>query len=84
MGFGFVKDDEEKNTGPKIKHNYRDRLVHIDWDKLVVGTKVQSVLTGVKGTIVEKSKQWYKIKISWDNKKESYVGHKYYENVIII
>jgi len=83
MGFGFVKDNEEE-TDSKIKHNFKDRLVYIDWEKLIVGTKVQSVLTGVKGTITKKTEQWNKITISWDNDRESCFGHKYLDNVIII
>lgn len=84
MGFGFFNKDEEENDRPKIEHNYKDRLPHIDWEKLCVDMRVQSVLTGTKGTIVGLSKEWYQVNIDWDNKKESHSEHKYLENVIVI
>jgi len=82
MGFGFVKDEEEKRH--KIEHSYRDKLSYFDWKDIAVDMRVQSVITETKGTIVGLTEKWYQVSIVWDNKKESCVEHKYLQNVIVI
>jgi len=85
MGFGFSdKDEDEEDTGPKVDFRERDRLIRYGWEEVTIGLRVQSILTGTKGTITDKTEEWNKISISWDNEKTSFFSHKEFYNVIVI
>jgi len=87
MGFGFSeqKEDEEgKDAGPNIKHKQKDKLIYLDWPRVLIGTRVQSLNTATKGTIVSKDDEWHEIIVEWDNGKTSKTSQKYYDKVIVI
>ena len=84
MGFGFNDTIKEKETGPKIEYKWSHKVTSNDWEDLSVNMRVQSILTGVKGTITELVDEWFIISVKWDNEKISSTSHKYYDNVILI
>jgi len=85
MGFGFNNtEEEEKETGPKIDFRWKDKVTSNDWEDLSVNMRVQSTLTGVKGTITDLAAEWFIITVEWDNEKTTKTSHKYYDKVIII
>jgi len=85
MGFGFVDEEEETRFAvPKIEHKSTDKLSYFSWDNLSIDMRVQSVITGTKGTIVKLFPKWKEIDIFWDNGKSSYYKHSDLDNVIVI
>ncbi len=39
MGFGFVEEEKEEHTGPKIEYKITDKLPYFNWDELLVDIK---------------------------------------------
>ena len=74
MGFGFNKEDKEKEKGPweiKMDFQTKDILAYHAWETINIGQRVQSLLTKTEGTIAEKHRVYKEIKIEWDNGNES-------------
>jgi len=85
MGFGFGNDDDEEDGKPKgIEHKLGDILRYKRWEDLVVGMKVQSILTGTTGHISELEKLLDTIHIAWDNGKVSRASRLDMDKVILI
>jgi hypothetical protein len=85
MGFGFNDTgEEEKDTGPNVEYKLTDKLTYLEWSELSTDMRVQSVLTGTKGTILSLEEEWFMIHILWDNGSFSQTSHKYYDKVIVI
>ena len=84
MGFGFTDSKEEEISGTEYKYKYSDKLTYLEWSDLSTGQRVQSVLTGTKGTIVNLSEEWFNVHIEWDNGNISNTSQKYYDKVIVI
>ena len=84
MGFGFVEEEKEEHTGPKIEYKITDKLPYFNWDELLVDMRVQSLITGTEGSIVGLFPEWKEIDIFWDNGKSSFYRHDSLDNVIVI
>lgn len=70
MGFGFGNEDEGPEENKELKHEYTDTLKYIGYRSITVGMRVQSVLNGMTGEVVDKDK-FKHIHIAWDNGNKS-------------
>lgn len=85
MGFGFNDTDTDTGDGkPKeLEHKLSDVLSYRSWSNLKVGMRVQSILTGSTGSIVELEETLNTIHIAWDNGKVSRASRLDMNKVII-
>ena len=84
---GFVTDTDEADDKPKeMAHEYSETLKAHKWDAIVLGQRVQSVITRTTGNITRCVKDFsmYFIEISWANGNVSYAKHVDMDKVILI
>ena len=84
MGFGFADEGVEEDTKEKIQYSLKDVLKYRPWKEVKIGQRVQSLLTGNEGVIVDKEKLLERIEIEWDNGKCSGASRNDMGKVIIL
>ena len=77
MSFGFSDSEEEgEEESRELPHKFTDTLKYIGFKDIKPGMKVQSVLNGAKGEVIEID-TWKRVHIEWENgNKSKAIAHK--------